>query len=186
MYHSTYTFTYVLLNPGSLPRFRGGVMHIEATSPYSYTRKCSHSEKSVSPCFNHPVLFIFSCEQPDSKKPLWVVVPGTASLHFPTCVCRSVEHKLWTQLQGLWNKSFPCLNINEFRKQFFPRPKPRHEMVTILQRTEEPSINNQMESDQAWRQILQRVLSSLGPGIASPATRVAKVSSHKKFLNDQS
>ena len=33
-------------------------------------------------------------------------------------------------------------------------------------------INKQMESDQAWRRILQRVLSSLGPGIASPATRV--------------
>ena len=49
-----------IINPGSWPRFRGGVMHIEASTPYSYTRKCFYSEKRVPPCFNHPVLLIFS------------------------------------------------------------------------------------------------------------------------------
>ena len=136
----------------------------------------------------HPVnntLFssFFPCEQ-TLKETSLSCCSGAASLHSHVFV-DSVEHKLWTQLQGLWNKSFPCLNINEFRKQFFPRPKPRHEMVTILQRTEEPSINNQMESDQAWRRILQRVLSSLGPGIASPATRVQRLVHTRKFLSDQ-
>ena len=125
----------------------------------------------------HPVLTtlfssFFPVNSHTQRSPFWVVVPGTASLHFPHVFVDHLNLDCEPNCKDFWNKSFPCLNINEFRKQFFPRPKPRHEMVTILQRTEEPSINNQMESDQAWRRILQRVLSSLGPGIASPATRV--------------
>ena len=105
-------------------------MHIEASTPYSYTRKCFYSEKRVPPCLNHPVLLIFSLWTAMLKEASLSCCSRAASLHFQ-CVCRSVEHKLWTQLQGLWNKSFPCLNINEFRKQFFPRPKPRHEIGLI-------------------------------------------------------